>query len=117
VSARGASNATLSLCGTAVRADGVKLLAGMLPPGDELAEKLNRALANENTIVALSMDERQRLVDALETRPSWLVNLRKTLDAQVKKHKDRQAQDRRLMHDRQRIERRRAVGDDTPATK
>ena len=110
----GASNPTLSLCGTAVRADGVHVLASMFP-GDELAEKLNRAIANGNTIVALSMDERQRIVDALESRPSCLVDLRKALDGQVKKHNDRRAQDRRLEQDRARIERRRSVADDAPA--
>ena len=111
----GASNPTLSLCGTAVRPEGVHVLASMFP-GDELAEKLNRALENGNTIVALSMDERQRIVDALERRPSCLVDLRKALDGQVRKHNDRRAQDRRLEQDRARVERRRAVADDAPAT-
>jgi hypothetical protein len=114
MSPRGASNPTLSLCGTAVRADGVELLASMLP-GDELAEKLTRAVANDNTIVALSMDERQRIVDALEAHPSCFIELRHALHSQVKKHRDRQIQDRRVRQDRERIERRRAVADDAPA--
>ena len=112
----GSSNPSVSLCGTAVRADGVHLLASMFP-GDELAEKLNRAVANGNSIVALSMDERQRIVDALESRPSCLVDLRQALNSQVKKHRDREAQDRRLKHDRERIDRRHAVVDDAPARK
>ena len=82
------------LSGTQVRSDQVQLLASLLD-GDELAEKLERGIANSNTIVALSADDRRRIVAVLDDPPSGLAELRKVLITQLKKQTDREAQDRR----------------------
>jgi hypothetical protein len=57
------------LSGSAVRADNVHLLATMLD-GDELATKLERAITNNNTIVALSIADRERIVAVITGGPA-----------------------------------------------
>ncbi len=89
-STRAGSRSALSLCGLSVRIESVQLLAGKLD-GDPLAQKLERAVANGNSIVALSVDERQRIVDVLEDSPSNLADLRASLDAQLKRQREREA--------------------------
>ena len=49
------------LSGSPVQTENVQLLAGMLDC-DELAVKLERAVANKNSIVGLSLDDRRPLV-------------------------------------------------------
>ena len=58
----------VSLSGVAVRVEYVRLLAGRLG-GDEVAQKLERAVANGNVIVALSLEDRQRILGVLEEPP------------------------------------------------
>jgi hypothetical protein len=106
-STHSASAAPVMLSGTSVRADGVRLLASLLG-GDELAEKLERAVANGNTIVAVSIEDRQRIVDVLEEPPSSLAELRKVLVTQLKKHEDKERQLERSIRDRRMVEQRRA---------
>jgi hypothetical protein len=81
------TRASISLCGVPVRAENVRLLAGKLD-GDLLAQKLERALVNDNSIVALSFEERKRIVDVIGGEPGGLAGLRAELEAQVKRHKN-----------------------------
>ena len=48
---------SLSIAGVAMRADQVMQIANRLG-GDALAQKLQRAIANDNTIVALTNEDR-----------------------------------------------------------
>jgi hypothetical protein len=105
-STRSASASSVMLSGTSVRSDAVRLLATLLG-GDALAQKLDRAVANGNSIVALSIDDRQRIVDVLEEPPSSLSELRKVLVTQLKKHEDKQRQLERSIRDRRMVEQRR----------
>lgn len=86
----------LSLCGVAVRADKVRVLADMLGPS-ALAQKLDRAVVNGNTIVALNAEERERLVEVLDG-PAMLPDLRHALVAQLKRMSDKERQQRQLRH-------------------
>ena len=81
------TRAAVSLCGLPVRAENVRLLARKLE-GDPLAQKLERALTNDNSIVALSFEERARIVEALTVAPASLAGIRTELAAQLKRHKD-----------------------------
>lgn len=101
------SRSAVSLCGLPVRVENVRLLAGKLE-GDQLAQKLERAVVNGNSIVALSVEERQRIVDVLGASPSNLADLRAALDTQLKKHKEREAKMERANRYREISEHRRA---------
>ena len=90
------------LSGSTVRTENVQLLAGMLD-GDELAVKLERAVANKNTIVGLSLDDRRRITAVLAEDAPWgLAQLQSVLVKQLKQHKDREAQDLRVRLNRER---------------
>ena len=94
------------LSGSTLRTDNVHLLATMLR-GDELATKLERAITNDNTIVALSIAERERIVAVIADRPAGFAELRSVLVTQLKKHHEREAQVRLLRLDRERLRRER----------
>jgi hypothetical protein len=94
-SARPPSLTAVSLCGLAVPVENVRVLAAMLGD-DELATKLERAITNGNTIVALSVDERQQIADVLEGPPVCLPELRRLLVVQVKMLKDRESKQQHL---------------------
>ena len=94
------------LSGSAVRTDNVQLLATMLQ-GDELATKLERAITNNNTIVALSIADRERIVAVIAAGPAGFAELRSVLVTQLRKHHEREAQVRRLRLDRERLRRER----------
>ena len=81
------TRAAISLCGLDVRADSIRLLASKLN-GDPLATKLERALANDNSIVALSFEERELIVEVLAVDPAALAGLRTELGAQLRRHSD-----------------------------
>lgn len=84
------------LSGSAVRTENVHLLARMLD-GDELAATLERAVTNGNSIVALTVDDRHRIVAVLAgDAPSGLTELRGILIKQLKQHDDRQKQEQRV---------------------
>jgi hypothetical protein len=108
-SARLASLSHVSLCGVAVRVENVLLLADKLG-GDELAQKLERAVANDNSIVALSLEDRQRILDVLEQPSIGLAELRTALKSQLEKHAERQRRTERIRHGREAFERRVASG-------
>jgi hypothetical protein len=80
------TRAAVSLCGLPVRAENVRLLALKLE-GDPLAQKLERALTNDNSIVALSFEERERIVEALTVAPAALGGVRTELAAQLERHR------------------------------
>lgn len=101
------TRAAISLCGLPVRADNVRLLASKLG-GDLLAEKLERALANNNSIVALNLEERERIVEVLGLAPATLAGLRTELVAQLKRHNDHAAKMERANRYREIAEQRRA---------
>ena len=94
------------LSGSTVRTDNVHLLATMLQ-GDELATKLERALTNNNTIVALSIADRERIVAVIADGPVGFAELRSVLVTQLKKHHERETQVRREKLDRERLRRER----------
>ena len=94
------------LSGSTLRTDNVHLLATMLR-GDELATKLERAITNDNTIVALSIAERERIVAVIADGPAGFAELRSVLVTQLKKHHEREVQVRRLRLDRERLRRER----------
>ncbi len=102
---RAGSRSAISLCGLSVRVEAVRLLAGKLE-GDQLAQKLERAVANNNSIVALSVEERQRIVDVLAGSPSSLADLRTALDAQLRRQREREAKMERSNRHREISERR-----------
>ena len=83
----------MNLAGSEVRSANVQLLANMLD--GELAAKLERSIANNDKIVALTLDDRHRIVEKLEAPPFGLVALRSVLVAQLKKQKERALQEER----------------------
>jgi hypothetical protein len=94
------------LSGSTVRTDNVHLLATMLQ-GDELATKLERAITNNTTIVALSVADRERIVAVIADGPAGFAELRSALVTQLKKHHEREEQVRQLKRDRERLRRER----------
>ena len=97
------------LSGSPVRTENVQVLARMLD-GHELAVKLERAVANKNSIVGLSLDDRRRITAVLAEDAPWgLAELQSVLVKQLKQHKDREAQDLRV-----RLNRARAVREREP---
>jgi hypothetical protein len=105
----------VSLCGLPVRVESVRALAGRLE-GEPLGRKLERAVANDNSIVALSFDERQLIVDALEHPPAGLAGLRTELSAQLKRHRDQRAKVERADRYRDIEARRRAAAQQPSGT-
>lgn len=71
--------------------------------GDELATKLERALTNNNTIVALSIADRERIVAVVADGPVGFAELRRMLVTPLDKHHEREAQVRQLKRDRERV--------------
>ena len=97
----------VSLSGVAVRVEYVRLLAGRLG-GDEVAQKLERAVANGNVIVALSLEDRQRILGVLEEPPMAFRELQTVLRSQLQRHTEQQRRKARMSYDRELFERRRA---------
>ena len=93
---------TISLSGVATRAEDVLRIAGKLD-GDTLAQKLERAIANQNTIVALTLEDRQRLLDGLESETGF-VELRNALRSQVQRHAEHQRRAEQMRQTRERLE-------------
>ena len=73
--------ARVMLAGVPVADDSVAELAGIVRTAgaDELAGRLERALDDEVKLLALSVDERAMILDALDDPPDQLVELRATL--------------------------------------
>ena len=87
----------MNISGIDVRGENVRLLASLLGvEGAELAAKLERGMANGNSIVALSLEDRHQIVAALTPdAPSGLTELRNVLATQLKQHRDREEKQRR----------------------
>ena len=85
------------LSGAPVQTDNVELLADMLD-GDELAVKLERAIVNKNSLVALSLADRRRIVAVLAPEAPWgLAELQSVLVKQLKQHELHAARTRRAL--------------------
>ena len=92
----------VNVAGTPVRTESVLLLAGIVGD-DELSAKLERAVTNGNAIVAVTQDDRERILGVLSPNtPPGLAELRDVLTVQLKRHKDRakQQEQQRLNQDR-----------------
>ena len=86
------------LSGSPVRTDNVELLASMLD-GDELGVKLERAVVNKSSLVALSLDDRRRIVAVLAVDAPWgLAELQSVLVKQLKQHEAHAARTLRSHH-------------------
>jgi hypothetical protein len=85
----------MNLAGATVATAHVRFLATMVD--GELAAKLNRAISNDNEIVALSADDRTHLLAVLtETTPGGLLELRSVLTKHSAATRKRDAQADRL---------------------
>lgn len=92
IAGRGDVVRTLSIAGETVRREHVHRLAAMLG-GDVLGAKFERALDNDNTIVALTSDDRTRLLEVLAPGLPGLGGLRETL---LKQRERSKANDQRM---------------------
>ena len=73
---------------------------------EEMLDDLQmQAITNNNTIVALGVTDRERIVAVLTNRLAGFVELRSVLVTQLKQHYEREAQVRRLRLDRERLRR------------
>ncbi len=98
------------LSGSTVRTENVKLLASMFD-GDELAAKLERAVTNGDTIVALSLADRQQVVAVLaDDAPSGFAELRRVLVKQLAQHEEREKSVRQAFHDERARRQREGLG-------
>ena len=89
--ARRRARRRMNLAGATVRTEHVRFLAAMVD--GELAAKLNRAITNNNEIVALSAADRKHLLEVLtETTPGALLELRTVLVKQRSDELKREAQ-------------------------
>jgi hypothetical protein len=102
----------ISLCGAAVRVENVQLLAHRFGD-DELGRKLERAVANDNSIVALSTEDRRRILDVLEQPSIGLAELRTVLQGQLRKHAEREARYERMRYGQASAERSRVSAETT----
>lgn len=80
--------ANVVVAGEAVLGQHVQLLADMLD-GHPLAVRLELALAQENSMVALTSEDRERLLELLNDPPSGLAALRTVLVRQQKQRQRR----------------------------
>ena len=80
------------LAGHRVLHKDVLVLAGLLG-GDELAVKLERGVASNSSIVALSVADCQRILEVLVDPPGGLAELKNVLGKQLKQRKDREHRD------------------------
>lgn len=74
------------LAGVKVPAHQVVLLARLLDSEEPLAAKLRRAIEHEQTIVALDVQERERLGQVLENAPPVFSDLKQTLRQHTSQH-------------------------------
>jgi hypothetical protein len=91
----------MNLAGATVREEDVRFLAALVD--GELAAKLDRAITNDNTIVALSAADREHALAVLgETPPGGLLELRSLLMKQGDNARRRDAHAQRLRRDQRR---------------
>ena len=74
----------MTLAGERVQSTAVAELAARLDPAEPLAVKLRRAVEDQHVMVALTPDDRARLLEALESPPSGLGGLRARLLEQAR---------------------------------
>ena len=102
----GVSLRSISLSGIGIRVEDVLRIASKLD-GDTLAQKLERAIANHNTIVALTLEDRQRLLDSLGPEPRF-VELLTALRSQIQRYAEHQRRAEQMRQTREKLERRNA---------
>ena len=86
----------MNVAGTTMRTENVLVLAGLVHD-DELSAKLERAIRNDNPIVALTQDDRERIVAVLSPdAPGVLTELRDALTVHLKHRNDRDGQQEKL---------------------
>ena len=91
----------MNLAGVTMRTEHVQFLAALVD--DDLAAKLNRAITNNNDIVALSAADREHLLELLsEATPGALIELRNVLVKQRSLELKRDAHSTRIRHDQAR---------------
>jgi hypothetical protein len=96
------------VAGATLRPDHVRLLATMLD--GELAAKLDRAVANENSIVALTLSDRERIVAVLDREsPAALLELHDMLVKQFAQQRRRDAQELQTRLNQERARRQREI--------
>ena len=78
----------MNLAGVNVRKEHVETLIRLLDPSEPLAQKLNLALRQHSAIVALTLQDRVRLLEALDEPPKGLGPLRDTLAEQFRRRND-----------------------------
>ena len=100
------SRRTISLSGVATRTEDILRIAHDLD-GDALAQKLERAVANHNTIIALTLDDRRRLLASLEPQTGF-IELRTALRGQIQAYAQHQRRAEQMRQTRERLERRNA---------
>ena len=86
-SVRHAGDHAMMLAGERVQTRAVEQLAGRLHHTEPLAIKLQRAVADEHAMVALTRDDRARLLEVLDAPPAGLGALRSRLRVQVERHR------------------------------
>ena len=82
------SHRVISISGVATRVEDALRIAHKLGR-DPLAQKLERAIAHHNSIVALTVEDRQRLLDSLESQTGF-VELRNALRSQIQRYAQHQ---------------------------
>ncbi len=88
----------MNIAGVTVRPESVQLLAKML--GGELGAKLDRAVANNNSIVSVNRTDRERIVAVLgDEMPAGLGELRSVLVKQLARHQRQDAQHQQARND------------------
>ena len=92
--------------GATLRPDNVRMLAAMLD--GELAAKLERAVVHENSIVALTLADREAILAALEEEaPTALLELQNVLVKQIAQQRRKEAQDAQTRRNQARAQQRR----------
>ena len=86
----------MNVAGTTMRIENVLVLAGLVHDA-ELSAKLERAVRNDNPIVALTQDDRERIVAVLSPDARGvLTELRDSLTVHLKHRNDRDRQQEKL---------------------
>lgn len=98
------SHRIISISGVATRVEDALRIAHKLDR-DPLAQKLERAIANHNSIVALTVDDRRRLLDSLESQTGF-VELRNALRSQIERYAQHQQRAEKMRRAGRMLERR-----------
>jgi hypothetical protein len=98
------SQRVISISGVATRVEDALRIAHTLDR-DPLAQKLERAVAHHNSIVTLTLEDRQRLLDNLESQPGF-AELRIALRSQIERYAQHQQRAEKMRRAGKMLERR-----------